>query len=51
MVATNNTAKKTVKSTRVKMSAEKIAQSTEQKLVQLLGPCKSSRTPACHTLA
>jgi len=36
MVATNNTAKKSAKSTPAKKSAEKIAQSTEQKLVQLL---------------
>lgn len=36
MVATNNTAKKSAKSTPAKKSAEKIAQSTEQKLVRLL---------------
>lgn len=36
MVATNTTAKKTAKTTRQTNSAEKIAQSTEQKLVQLL---------------
>ncbi|MDU4284293.1 MAG: nuclease, partial [Klebsiella pneumoniae] len=36
MVATNTTAKKPAKTTRQTKSAEKIAQSTEQKLVQLL---------------
>ncbi len=36
MVTTNTTAKKTAKSTRQAKSAEKIAQSTEQKLVRLL---------------
>ncbi|HHA1988812.1 TPA: ParB N-terminal domain-containing protein [Enterobacter ludwigii] len=36
MVATNTTAKKPVKSTSAKKTAEKIAQTTEQKLVQLL---------------
>lgn len=36
MVATNTTAKKPAKTTRKTTSAEKIAQSTEQKLVQLL---------------
>ncbi|MDK4552297.1 ParB N-terminal domain-containing protein (plasmid) [Enterobacter roggenkampii] len=36
MVATNTTAKKPARTTRQTKSAEKIAQSTEQKLVQLL---------------
>ncbi|MXV05430.1 ParB N-terminal domain-containing protein [Enterobacter sp. ABFQC] len=36
MVATNTTAKTPAKSTRAKKSAEKIVQSTEQKLVQML---------------
>lgn len=36
MVDTNSTAKNATKSTRDKKSAEKIAQSTGQKLVQLL---------------
>lgn len=52
MVATNTTAKTPAKSTRAKKSAEKIVQSTEQKLVQMLAdtPVQIFPTPACHAL-